>query len=400
MRVVGIIAEYNPLHNGHIYHMEQAKELTESSFCVVAMSGNFVQRGEPACTDKFTRADWALRAGADMIVEIPQCLAVSSAERFAEGAVKILNETGVVTDIAFGVETDDTEALYRIADILDREPPAYQNALAFHLKQGKSYPRAQFDALCDLDIPRSDVAVLTQPNNILAVEYLKAIRRFAPHIRAVPIRRIGNGYNDTALSGSLSSATAIREAFREGNSAVLDALPLHVSGALRFDPQFPLTLEQLGPLILYRLRSMSLSDLAALPDVSEGFEQVLARTVRNAPDISSFLESIKTKRYTMARCKRICISALLHISGDLSDQILENRENLYLRVLGFRTESRGLLAAMASSSGVPIILRNSDIAECTDLARDSMAVDAFSTDLIGYVLGKEMHRDMQSAVRL
>ncbi|MDO4852215.1 MAG: nucleotidyltransferase family protein [Clostridia bacterium] len=400
MRVVGIVAEYNPLHNGHIYHMEQAKKAAEADFCIIAMSGNFVQRGEPACADKFTRAEWALRAGADMIVEIPQCLAVASAERYAEGAVKVLASTGVVTDIAFGVETDDLNALYRIADILDREPPAFRANLAYHLKEGKSYPRAQFDALADLDIPRSDIAILTQPNNILAVEYIKAIRRNAPQIRILPIRRVGNGYNDTQLSGELSSATAIREALKSGNDAVLSAMPLFVSGAAKFDSQFPVTLETFGPLILYRLRSMSLDDLSSLPDVAEGFEQVLARAVRTAPDLATFLESVKSKRYTMARCKRIAVSALLHIQAGLAEELLDHRENLYLRVLGFLTQSRGLLAAMASVGSAPVILRNSDIADCTDTARDSLAIDAFGTDLFAYVLGREVHRDAMSAIKL
>ena len=371
MGAVGIVAEYNPLHNGHIYHLEQAKKETGADFCVIAMSGNFVQRGEPACADKFTRAEWALRAGADLIVEIPQCLAVASAERFAEGAVKLLAETGVVTDIAFGVETDNLDGLYRIADILDREPPAFRTNLAYHLKQGKSYPRAQFDALSDLNIPRGDVALLTQPNNILAVEYIKAIRRFAPHIRAVPILRQGNGYNDAELTGPLSSATAIRQALREGNEAVLDTMPLFVSGAMRFDEQFPITLGNFGPMILYR-----------------------------TSDIQTFLEQIKSKRYTMARCKRIAVSALLHIRADLAEELLGHRENLYLRVLGFLTGSRGLLAAMASAGSAPVILRNADIMDCTEIARDSMAIDAFSTDLMGYVLGREPHRDQQSAIRL
>ncbi|MBQ6236169.1 MAG: nucleotidyltransferase family protein, partial [Clostridia bacterium] len=143
MRVVGIIAEYNPLHNGHIYHMEESKKQAGSEFCVVAMSGNFVQRGEPACTDKFTRAEWAVMGGADLVVEIPTVFAVSSAERFAEGAVKTLAATGVVTDLAFGVETDDVNVLYHLADILEREPPNLRIYLMHHLKQGKSYPRAQ-----------------------------------------------------------------------------------------------------------------------------------------------------------------------------------------------------------------------------------------------------------------
>ena len=400
MRVVGIAAEYNPLHNGHIYHLEQARELSNADFAVVAMSGNFVQRGEPACADKFTRAEWALRAGIDLVVEIPQCLAAASAERFAEGAVKVLASTGIVTDLAFGVETDDTDALYRITDILYREPPAFKTNLAYHLKQGKSYPRAQFDALSDLDLPKGTIQLLTEPNNILAVEYLKAIRRFAPHIRPIPVRRAGSSYNDTELSGELSSATAIRQALCEGNDEVLSALPLFVSGAAKFDSQFPATIENFGPLILYRLRSMSLDEIAELPDVSEGFEQVIARAVRNSPDIGTFLEAIKSKRYTMARCKRIAVSALLHIQKDLPVHVLSDPENLYLRILGFLNGSRGLLSAIASDGSAPVILRNSDIANCSDTARDSLAIDAFSTDLFAYALGKEVHRDAMSAIRL
>ena len=400
MRVVGIAAEYNPLHNGHIYHLEQAKELADADFSVVALSGNFVQRGEPACADKFTRAEWALRAGVDLVVEIPQCLAAASAERYAEGAVKVLASTGIVTDLAFGVETDDVDSLYRITDILYREPPSFKTNLAFHLKQGKSYPRAQFDALSDLDLPGGMIQLLTEPNNILAVEYLKAIRRYAPHIRPVPVRRNGNSYHATELTGELSSATAIRQALREGNDEVLSALPLFVSGAARFDSQFPATIENFGPLILYRIRSMSLDEIAALPDVSEGFEQVIARAVRNSPDIGTFLESIKSKRYTMARCKRIAISALLHIRRDLSEQILSDPANLYLRILGFLNGSRGLLSAVASDGSAPAILRNSDIGNCSDAARDSLAIDAFSTDLFAYALGKEVHRDAMSAIRL
>lgn len=400
MRVVGIAAEYNPLHNGHIYHLEQAKELANADFTVVALSGNFVQRGEPACADKFTRAEWALRAGVDLVVEIPQCLACASAERYAEGAVKVLASTGIVTDMAFGVETDDVDALYRITDILYREPPSFKANLAYHLKQGKSYPRAQFDALNDLDLPQGTIQLLTEPNNILAVEYLKAIRRYAPHIRPVPVKRNGNSYHDTELTGELSSATAIRQALLEGNDEVLSALPLFVSGAARFDSQFPATIENFGPLILYRLRSMSLDEIAALPDVSEGFEQVIARAVRNSPDIFTFLENIKSKRYTMARCKRIAISALLHIQQDLSEQLLSDPGNLYLRVLGVLTGSRGLLSAIASDGSVPVILRNSDIGNCSDTARDSLAIDAFSTDLFAYALGKEVHRDAMSAIKL
>lgn len=398
MRVVGIVAEYNPLHNGHIYHMEEAKRQAGASFCIVAMSGNFVQRGEPACTDKYTRAEWAVRAGVDMVVEIPSALAVASAERFAEGAVKTLAATGVVTDLAFGVETDDLNALYHIADLLDREPANFRVILTYHLKQGKSYPRAQYDTLQDLGIPSNELALLEQPNNILAVEYLKSIRRFAPEIRPLPIRRVGNQYRDTQLSGTLSSATAIRKALSEGDDAVYDCLPLYVSGAARFDSQFPVTLDCFSQMILYRLRSMPYYDLEALPDVTEGFEQVLARAVLETTDVNTLLAEMKTKRFTMARCKRILISALLGVTADLPDKLRQDPKNLYLRILAMTRIGRGLLSAMASSARVPVILRHADVNNCTELARRSLSIDAFSTDVYAYALGRDLHRDGQTAV--
>jgi predicted nucleotidyltransferase len=398
MRVVGIIAEYNPLHNGHIYHMEESKRQAESEFCVVAMSGNFVQRGEPACTDKFTRAEWAVMGGADLVVEIPTVFAVSSAERFAEGGVKTLAATGVVTDLAFGVETENVNALYHLADLLDREPPNLKIYLMHHLKQGKSYPRAQYDALKDYGIPEDELALLQEPNNILAVEYLKAIDRFAPEIRPLPILRVGNKYNSTVLTGALSSATAIREALQNGDESVYNAMPMSVAAAMRFDAQFPVTFDRFGAMLLYRLRSMTIEELSELPEVSEGFEQVLYRAAREAVDLPSLLEAIKSKRYTLARCKRILVSALLHVPAGMSDAVGKSIDNMYLHVLGLKRMGRGLLAAMASRANVPVILRHSDLQNCSDVARASLAIDALSTDLYSYALARDLHRDSQSAV--
>ncbi len=398
MRVVGIIAEYNPLHNGHIYHMEESKKQADSEFCIVAMSGNFVQRGEPACSDKFTRAEWAVMGGADVVVEIPTVYAVASAERFAEGAVKTLAATGVVTDLAFGVETEDVNALYHLADLLDREPANLRVYLLHHLKQGKSFPRAQYDALSDLGVPSDELAILQQPNNILALEYLKSIRRFAPEIRPLPIQRIGNKYNSTVLTGKLSSATAIREALLGGDESVYDTMPMSVAAAMRFDEQFPVTFDRFGSMLLYRLRTMSLEELKALPDVAEGFEQVLYRAARQETDLPSLLDLIKSKRYTLARCKRILVSALLHIPAGMTDALGDSIGDLYLHVLGLKRIGRGLLAAMASHAEAPVILRHSDLSNCSEIARASLAIDALSTDLYAYALNRELHRDSQSAI--
>ena len=204
MRVVGVIAEYNPLHNGHIYHLEQAKRKTGASYCIVVMSGNFVQRGEPACTDKFTRAEWALQAGADLVIELPTVFANASAERFAEGGVRLLHAMGLVTDLAFGAEQGDIAKLSQLADYLAEEPPEFKSYLQYHLKMGESFPRARYEALQDMGADAELLSELVKPNNILAMEYLRSIHKYAPEICPVPIERIGGGYNDDYLTGEYS----------------------------------------------------------------------------------------------------------------------------------------------------------------------------------------------------
>lgn len=397
MRVVGIVAEYNPLHNGHIYQLEQAKRRTGADYCIVAMSGNFVQRGEPACTDKFTRAEWALRAGADLVIEIPTVFAISSAERFAEGAIRLLNESGIVTDLAFGCEEDDLDLLYKLSDILSAETPEFRQTLALHLKQGKSYPRARYDALAEMGLNPVLLNELAKPNNILAIEYLRCINLFAQTISPCPIRRVQNAYNEVALTGDISSATAIRAAFKSGDPKVTSALPLFVSGALQFDEQFPITVNDVGSMMLYKLRHMSPEEIRELSDVSEGLEQVIMKAARTSTDADSFFMNVKSKRYTLARCKRIGMAALLNTSEELTKKMLLPK-NQYLRVLGLRRSARSLLSAIVSLTDTPLIMRNSDIQSCSDTAKQSLYIDGFSTDVLSYALGKELHRDSQAAV--
>ena len=400
MRVVGIIAEYNPLHNGHIYHLERAKALSEADFCVVVLSGNFVQRGEAACTDKFSRATWALRAGADLVLELPSVYSLASAERFATGAVRTLNATGVVTDLAFGCEAPDLQTLYQISDIIATEPPALQEAIKKHLSLGKSYPRARFDALSEYGVPKNMLAAIAQPNNILAVEYLGAIRQFAPGIEPLPIERVGTGYHSEEIEGEFASATAIRKAIIEGRHEILSTMPSFVGGPLLYDDQFIIPQEALSDVMLYAIRRMSTNDLAALPDVAEGFENVLYRCVRESRSLNELYEKIKTKRYTLARCKRIVASALLGITAEQVRKLSQSREGSYLKVLGFRRQSRALISEIAKCKTAPMILRNSDIEECPPLVRQNVETDMLSTDILSYVTTQEIKRDLSGAVIL
>lgn len=398
MRIVGIIAEYNPLHNGHIYHMEQAKAQTGAEYCIVVMSGNFVQRGEPACTDKFTRAEWALHSGADLVLELPSIYAVSTAERFAMGGVRTLAGTGVVTDLAFGCEESDLSTLYQLADIITTEPPAFTDALHAHLKLGKSYPRARFEALSDYGVPDRMLEAIIQPNNILAIEYLNALGLYAPSIQPVPITRVGCDYHSDTLTGVISSATAIRAALKAGNRDVLDAMPSIVGGAMLFDENFLITQDSLSEMMLYALRRMQPEELAEIPDVGEGFENVLARAARTVGSIGELYETVKTKRYTLARVKRIAVCALLGITSDQVHATVQSREGSYLRVLGFRKEARPLLSRIGKSRQVPLILRNSDLASCPLIVQHDIDTDMLSTDLLIYATKKDIHRDLAGPV--
>ncbi len=400
MRVVGIIAEYNPLHNGHIYHLERAKSLSGSDFCVVVLSGNFVQRGEAACTDKFSRAAWALSAGADLVLELPSVYAVAPAERFAAGGVRTLGATGVVTSLAFGCEAPDLQTLYQISDIIATEPPALQAAIKRHLSLGKSFPRARFDALLEYGVPRNMLAAIAQPNNILAVEYLSALRKFAPGIEPLPIERIGTGYHSEQIAGEFASATAIRKAIIEGRHEILSTMPSFVGGPLLYDEQFIIPQEALSDVMLYALRRMSAAELAALPDIGEGFENVLYRSVREARTLLELYERIKSKRYTLARCKRIVVSALLGITTDQVRQTILSREGGYLKVLGFRRQARALISEIARRKTAPLILRNSDLEACPPFVRQNIETDMLSTDILRFVTSQEIRRDLGGAVIL
>ncbi len=400
MRVVGVIAEYNPLHNGHIYHLERARALSGADYCVVVLSGNFVQRGEAACTDKFTRTEWALKAGADIVFELPSVYAVAPAERFAMGGVRTLFGTGVVTSLAFGCEESNLQTLCQLSDIITSEPPAYRASLKAHLSTGKSYPRARCDALADYGVPPGMLEAIAQPNNILAIEYLNALRIYAPSIEPLPIPRVGTGYHSEEIVGEYASATAIRKAISEGNREILAAMPSFVGGPLLFDDAFVISQQTIGELMLYAVRRMSPADLREIPDVGEGFENVLCRAARSVSTIEEFFAQVKSKRYTLARCRRIAVCALLGITIDQVHATVSRPDGSYLRVLGFLKSARPLLGEIARRRTVPMFIRNADIDDCPLIVQKNVETDSLSTDILAYATGGEIRRDSGGPVIL
>ena len=347
MKIAGIIAEYNPFHNGHAHHILSTREKTGCDYVVVCMSGSFTQRGEAACMDKWTRAHIALECGADAVFDLPALFAVRTADAFARGGVEILGGLGC-DFLSFGSELADPELLQKLASLRENEPPELSAAIRRKLDAGMAHARARGEALAEL--LGLEPAVLNSPNMILAAEYIRAIHT---PMQPVAVPRIG-GYHDPAL-GQFASASAIREAVQRGETESAAAcVPPACREALTCISMHPM-----DDLLLHRLRSMPESAIAALPDVNEGLEKRVLRCAREASSREELLSMLKCKRYTHARLSRLCAHALLDMTQDLLD-----RHPLpdYARLLGMRADAQPLLAELKKRSGLPIISDGSKLA--------------------------------------
>lgn len=348
MKIIGVIAEYNPFHRGHAHHLRRARELSGGDYVVVCMSGSFTQRGEAACLDKWTRAELALRCGADAVFDLPVPFALSTADGFARGGVELLCALGCDC-LSFGSETAELALLQRLAALRDAEPPQLQRSLQDKLAEGKSHARARGEAVAEyLGL---DPALLNAPNMILAQEYIRANRG---RMELVPVPRIG-GYHDPAL-GEFAGASAIRAALARGE---LEAAQRCVPEACR-DALAGVRMHEMDDLLLHRLRSMTEAELAALPGMGEGLERRVARCARTAASRGELLSLLKCKRYTHARLSRLCAHALLGLTAAFLQQ---HPLPDYVRLLGMRADAQPLLAELKRRSCLPIL---SDAARLRD----------------------------------
>lgn len=352
-KVLGIVAEYNPFHNGHLYHLEQAKKITGSNYTVAIISGNFTQRGSTSLFDKWSKAKTALQCGVDLVIELPVLYSISSAENFADGAIKILDSLKVLDYIAFGAETANVDILNSIADVLLREPKEYKNLLSKELQKGVSFPKARQNALVAyLNDSRKYATVLSSPNNILGVEYLKALKKYRSKIQAIAIERYEAGYNDLGYTSNIASATAIRNMVKNNGFKILKNLMPAPSYATLMEaiknghlvPDLSVFEKQ----IIYNLRKTSTTQIAQLPDVSEGLEFALKNTANSCSNLVDFLNIIKSKRYTSTRIQRILLYSLLGITK--KDMDLSKKVQPYVRVLGFNERGKFLLSEIAKAN--------------------------------------------------
>lgn len=348
-RVLGIIAEYNPFHNGHLYHIAKSKQETGAQYVIAVISGNFVQRGNTSIINKWTKARMALLNGADLVIELPTIYSISSAENFAEGAIKILNSLGVVDTLSFGMEANDISTLNNIANVLYNEPKEYVTMLSHELSKGNSYPKARENALLLYlnDIKRY-ANVMSGSNNILGIEYLKALRKTKSTITPVGIKREKVLYNDKYIVDEFASATAIRKMLmtKELNdiSKVMPRNSYLLLGEELKKGHYVIDIARFEKEIIYTLRKMSVQDIAKLPDVSEGLENSLKNAADSCNTLKDLINIVKTKRFTQTRIQRILLYCLLGIT---KKQMETSRKVIpYARVLGFNNKGKELISEM------------------------------------------------------
>ena len=380
MNIAGITAEYNPFHTGHAYQISALKaQLGPDTSVVAVMSGSWVQQGRPAVTDKWTRARMALNGGADLILELPTVWAAASAESFARMAVELLCRCGVIDTLCFGSETGELAPLLAAAECLDS--PDYPEQLRKALEGGASFAAARQAAVEALIGPAG--AALASPNNNLGVEYLRALRSLHSNIKPVTIRREGAAHNSLDRTGEgFRSATQLRQHLARGEwEAVRPYVP---AGNLDVLQSAPLADPRLGErAVLACLRKMTAEDWAKLPDAGagEGLPQRLERAGRQCRSLDDFFTLAKTRRYAMARLRRMALWAFLGLTAaDVP------AEPPYLRVLGFNARGREVLKQMKTTAQLPILTKPAHARELDGPGRRLFELEAQCTDLYGLFL--------------
>lgn len=381
MRVTGIIAEYNPFHNGHAYHIREAKAQTGCDYLIVAMSGDFVQRGTPALLDRYVRAEAALLAGADMVLQLPTYTSTASAEFFARGGVKLFDSIGVTTHLSYGIEVPmgstpeaTQQCILRIASYLADEPEDYKQLLREKLAEGVSFPLARAYALGKC-IPDSQ-AVLALPNNILAIEYEKQKILLPSNMCSAPIARIGSGYHDDS-PGHYCSATAIRKQLLEKHSAFpYDSVPAELKSLYENNIANALLPDDFSNLLFARLQPMSPQDIAAISDIGEESARRIYKASRTAFSYTSLGEQVKERSHTRTHVDRALCHLLLDITKEASAQYEAYKTTPYVQVLGMRSSAKPLLSAISANTATPLLVRlASDVRTLSGTAAELYALE-------------------------
>lgn len=391
MKILGLVAEYNPFHYGHKYHLEQSKTITNSDHTIAIISGSFQQRGEPSMIDKWTKAKMAIDNGVDLVLELPFIFSSQSAEFFAYGSIKLMDSLNIVNYLSFGSEIGELYPLKQISTIVSTEPKYYKERLKYYLSNGLAFSVSRSNAFIDyrntFDIKDkfNYKEILNNPNNILGIEYLKALERINSNIIPFTIKRSGSDYKDVNPSNKYPSATSIRNLLKTNDlSSIKDLVPLETYYALdeyliKYD-QFNF-LENYNQILLYLLRSINSEKLTNIMDVEIGLENRIISMANKYNNLKEIIDNIVTKRYPRSRIQRI----FMHLLNDLDYNVFDKLSRFYpayVRVLGSNTKGLNIINEIKKNTSLPIITKFADYKHLNNnILNEILSFDKKSTDL-------------------
>lgn len=397
MKIAGIIAEYNPLHNGHIYHIDQTKKETNADYIIVLMSGTFTQAGNISLFDKFKKASIACSYGADLVLELPTIFSTASSNEFAYGAVNILNKLNIIDYLSFGVETKDIEILKNISKKIILYENDIEKGIKDFSKKGFSYAISRDEAL-KYFLSDEELDVIKKSNNILAIEYLNSLNKLDSNIIPIAIERKGKTINDLSINSSLYiSATAIRESVLNNN---LECIKEYV-------PE--LTYKHLDKICLnkdffnilkYKIINIGKEGLVKIYGVKEGLENKIISAISVSSSYIEFIQIIKSKRYQLTRIKRILINILLDITYDKHDKLINSSDSLYAHVLAMSKRGKDLLSIISKNSNIALItsLNTKILNSCKNDLKENLELDIFATNVQSVILNEELNKDYTNKI--
>lgn len=382
MHITAIVCEYNPMHNGHVYHIERTRKLGSTHIAAI-MSSNFVQRGEPAIISKEARTKMALSCGVDLVLELPSVWSMSTAERFAYSSIYILDKLSVIDSLSFGSEEGNIDNLVEISNFLNLD--SCLDKIKNFMKSGVSFASSREMVIKEV-MGEEYSTLISKPNNILAIEYIKALKKLDSSIKPMAIKRQGAEHDSDLEINSFLSAKQIRQYINDKNYSLERFLPKVVLDIINqevCDERAPSSIYNLERAILYKLRSASKDEIRNIFDVSEGLENRILSAAARSKSLDELYESIKSKRYSLARIRRVVMSSLLGINKQLV-----NLKPQYVRVLGFNSKGLEILKLAKDKSKIPIVTKTSDMKSLNKDANLVFRSEMLASDIYNLTLPK------------
>ena len=392
MKVLGIIAEYNPMHTGHIHHINEAKKITHSDYVVAIMSGSFTEQGNIALIDKFTRAKFAIENGIDIVIELPSIFAVSDAGNFASKAIQILNDLNIIDSICFGAENDNISLFNKTTDILIKKDEQIWIDIKKELKKGNSFAKARNNVLTNY-LDKDEVKLINSPNNVLALEYLKNLKLTNSSIVPYAILR-NNDFNDDKLNENYTSSTSIRNVLEKNIDIQIlkkyltqDIYNYIQTSSLLFNKDF-------FEILKYKIISMSIDDIKNINGVSEGIENKIKKEIIDVYSYEDYIFKLKSKRYELSKIKRILINILLGIKKNDFDKLKSEDAN-YAHILAFNHNKKELLSNLANNSKIPVLtsLNKKNISLLNFKQKELLDFDIYSSNIYSSLNKTKLNKD-------